>query len=108
MKFYSEITKKLYDTEEELIKAEDAQKKTAEQQNKEIARQIADILTNIKTATAANEKVDASLDKFYSTYKKNASARKALEKAIDDLPILNYKSYHNPNDFWKWFLDNIY
>lgn len=110
MKYYSEITKKLYDSEAALTKAENELKKENEKTNSKIARDIANILADMEKATSANNKVDEDLNKFYENYDINSPARAALHKALKDAPEYSYRSYKKDNawfdDFFKWLYFN--
>lgn len=71
MKYFSEVTKSVYDTEEELIKAEESVAK--EQEKKEIAKQeraerAKEIEEAIKDAAEAQKKVGELIDEFVAEY----------------------------------------
>lgn len=64
MKFYSEITKNLYDTKEELVKAEVAATK-AKSDRAEKAKEVTELL---KVANEATKKANKALSDFIKEY----------------------------------------
>lgn len=64
MKFYSELTKKLYDTQEELTKAEVAMTK----QKADRAERAKEVTEAIKEATEATKKAEKLLRAFVKDY----------------------------------------
>ena len=64
MKFYSEITKKLYDSKEELVKAEVEVTK----QNADRAERAKEVNEALKAANAAQKKANDLLSKFVKDY----------------------------------------
>lgn len=122
MKFYSEKTGLLYNTEAELNAAEikvakkEAEKKEQEEAKKAlykdevVAEKIKDIITTIKKFSSIRakylEEMDKSwdetqglIDKFFKDYKDYKPAQVALEKATTDL----LKDYNSSSNFSSLF-----
>lgn len=93
MKFYSEITKKLYGSEAEVNAAElafqkEKEKKVAEQtkkdtENRAIAAEIKKILDQLDHIDDLESKLMNDIDQYASKYKANKPAIWALLKVID-------------------------
>ena len=97
MKYFSEVTKSVYDTEEELLEAE--AKVAQEEEKKEIAKQeraekAKEIDEAIKVAAAAQKKVDELIDEFVTEYG-------SYHKTFKDT---NFKPFTSPffDFFMKW------
>ena len=86
MKFYSEVTKKLYDTEAELNDAESAIKK-AECEKK--ARE-----TKLKNERAARAKVVDAAFEDYLKAKETAKKKYSDANALLDAFVKDYGTYH--------------
>ena len=86
MKFYSEVTKKLYDTEADLNDAESAIKK-AEYEKK--ARE-----TKLKNERAARAKVVDAAFEDYRKAKEIAKKKYADANALLDAFVKDYGTYH--------------
>lgn len=86
MKFYSEVTKKLYDTEADLNDAENAIKKT-ESENK--AKEI-----KLKNERAARAKVVNEAFKDYRKAKEIARKKYSDANALLDAFVKDYGTYH--------------
>ena len=122
MKFYSEKTGLLYNTEEELNAAEiKIAKKEAEEKKQEeakkalykdevVAGKIKDIINNIKKFSSVRDKyleemdnvekeTQNLIDKFFKDYSDYKPAKIALSKATTDL----LKDYNKSNFFDFWF-----
>ena len=86
MKFYSEVTKKLYDTEADLKDAENAIKK-AECENK--AREI-----KLKNERAARAKIVDAAFEDYRKAKEIAKKKYSDANALLDAFVKDYGTYH--------------
>ena len=68
MKFYSEITKKLYDTKDELVKAEVAATK-AKSDREVKAKEVTELIKKANEATKAANKALSEFVKQYGSFK---------------------------------------
>ena len=68
MKFYSEITKKLYDTKDELVKAEVEATKT-KTDRAEKAKEVTELIKKANEATKAANKALSEFVKEYGSFK---------------------------------------
>lgn len=85
MKFYSEITNTLYDSEKELVKAEQEATK-AKNNRAEKAKEVTELL---RSANEANKKASKALSDFIKEYG-------SFKTTIKDADI-------NPDSFWDIF-----
>ena len=80
MKFYSEITKKLYDTKDELVKAEVAATK-AKSDREVKAKEVTELL---KAANEATKKANDALREFIQEYGSFKTTIKSEDTRADD------------------------
>lgn len=68
MKYYSEITKKLYDSKDELVKAE-VEATKAKSDRAEKAKEVTELIKKANEATKAAEKALSEFIKEYGSFK---------------------------------------
>ena len=86
MKYYSEITKKLYDSKDELVKAE-VETTKAKSERAEKAKEVTELL---KAANEATKKANKALDEFVKEYGSFKTTIKDTDSNAD-------------NSFWNLF-----
>jgi len=90
MKYYSDVTKKMYDTLEDAKKAEEI----ATRENDNMEKKIAKLKNEIKVLE----------DDFYKTYEEITEIIKQREKKEEELAILQGKEYVN---LYEWINKNF-
>jgi predicted nucleic acid-binding Zn-ribbon protein len=90
MKYYSDVTKKMYDTLEDAKKAEEI----ATRENDNMEKKIAKLKNEIKVLE----------DDFYKAYEEITEIIKQREKKEEELAILQGKEYVN---LYEWINKNF-